>query len=111
MESAQGTTLRTLLDERANAAFVEGGIADTVVTSESNIHFRIAAMHRALVAHDALVSMISLTGAGEGPWQSTLLNAIEKALEGGLISPRESKYLKYFNTEANRAKHDRALPF
>ena len=106
-----GTTLRTLLDDRANGVFVAGGVADTMVSANSGIDERLAKMQRALVAHDALVAMLSLTGADPGVWQSSLVSAIDKAVNDGLVTFREGRYLRYFNSEANAAKHDRMLPF
>ena len=104
-------TLRTLLDGRANGVFVAGGVADTVISPNSSIDERLAKMQRALVAHDALVAMLSLTGADPGVWQSSLVSAIDKAVTDGLVTFHEGRYLRYFNSEANAAKHDRMLPF
>ena len=106
-----GTTLRTLLDHPVDEVFVKGGVADTLVSAKSGIDERLAKMQRALVAHDALVAMLSLTGADPGAWQSSRVSAIDKAVKDGLVTLREDRYLRYFNSEANAAKHDRMLPF
>ncbi len=40
-----------------------------------------------------------------------LADAAWKAHELGLVGERERRNLLFFNREANRAKHDHALPF
>jgi hypothetical protein len=87
------------------------GVADTMISPNSSIDERLAKMQRALVAHDALVAMLSLTGADPGVWQSSLVSAIGKAVNDGLVTFHGGRYLRYFNSEANAAKHDRMLPF
>jgi hypothetical protein len=99
------STLRTLLDARQSEVF--GAVADVVIDTGS-IDNRLAAMHRALVAHDALCAYLASVDV---PMPIvTLIDAIKKATELGLITEREKRWLQYFNFEANRAKH-RGLPF
>ena len=104
-----GTTLRTLLDHPVDEVFVKGGVADTLVSAKSGIDERLAKMQRALVAHDALVTMLFLTCTDPGDWQSSLVKAIDMAENDGLVTAREGKYLRHFNSEANAAKHDHRL--
>ena len=109
-------SLRLYLDERQNEAFADGGIADVLVTSPNGIHARLTALHRALILHDALVQLIKVAtvdydSTERGEFESRLLAAIERALELRLITEREARYCRFFNAEANRAKHDQNLPF
>jgi len=104
-------SLRLYLDERQNDAFADGGIADVLVTSPNGIHARLTAMHRALISHDALVQLIKVASTEGGGFENRLLIAFHRALELRLITEREARYCRFFNAEANRAKHDQNLPF
>ena len=75
------------------------------------IDLRLAAMQRALVAHDALTRILSQVDMPSNELPSTLLDAITIAERLELINKQETKWLKFINQQANRAKHDRALPF
>ena len=97
------TTLRDLLaDDRQNRAFAEMGAADILVNLDA-VHLKINAMHRALVAHEALNHL--LTCVGQTPCQ-TLSEAIAQARASRVITRGEERWLKYFNVEANKAKHN-----
>ena len=97
------TTLRSLLgDRRQDNAFVADGAADILV-DVNVVHVKISAIHRALVAHEALNHL--LTCVGQTSCQ-TLSEAIAQARASRVITPREERWLKYFNVEANKAKHN-----
>jgi hypothetical protein len=100
-------TLRALLDARQNSAFAEGGVADIEVPM-AEVDRRLAAMQRGLVAHDALKQRLQQVGVTP---PDKLADAAWKAHELGLVGERERRNLLFFNREANRAKHDHALPF
>ena len=101
-ENREMTTLRDLLaDDRQNSAFAEMGAADIHVDLDV-VHLKINAIHRALVAHEALNNL--LTCMGKATCQTFQL-AIAKARALMLISPEEQRWLKHFNAEANAAKH------
>ena len=109
-------SLRLYPDERQNDAFADGGIADVLVTSPNGIHARLTALHRALILHDALVQLIKVAtvdynSTEGGEFENRLLIAIQRALELRLITEREARYCRFFNAEANRAKHNQNLPF
>ena len=82
-----------------------------LVTSPDGIHARLTAMHRALILHDALVQMIKAVGVEGGAFENKLVSAIQRALDLNLITEREARHCRFFNVEANRAKHDQNLPF
>ena len=83
-----------------------GTLADFAVDAPG-IDKRIAEIHRALVAHDALCAYLVTVGV---PMPIDKLRvAIDKAWDLGLISWQEVKWLRYFNFKANEAKH-RGLP-
>ena len=108
VESPESTiTLRCFLEKGESDKFDKHGIADIPV-NEFKMDKRLAAMQRALVAHDALTIQLKKVDA-EAP--TTLKDAIAKASELDLIVPEEVRYLKFFNKEANSAKHDLTLPF
>ena len=97
------TTLRVLLgDRRQDNAFVADGAADILV-DVNVVHVKISAIHRALVAHEALNHL--LTCVGQTPCQ-TLSEAIAQARASRVITRGEERWLKYFNVEANKAKHN-----
>ena len=98
--------LRALLYGRATRAFSQGGVADVAIDFD-RVHERLAEMHRALVAHDALLVLLARVGA---PTPSSLLDAIRVAEDLEIISRTEARWLKYYNKSANRAKHE-SLPF
>ena len=104
-------SLRLYLDERQNEAFADGGIADVLVTSPNGIHARLTALHRALILHDALVQLIKVASTEGGEFENSLIIAIHRALELRLITEREARHCRFFNAEANRAKHYQNLPF
>ena len=67
-------------------------------------------MNRGLIAYEALCKLLLTVGSAKTI--STLLEAIDEARRLGLISKQEEKYLRYFNKQANTAKHTIAsLPF
>ena len=103
-------TLRSLLEDRASNAFRTDGVADTQV-DVYEIDLRLAAMQRALVAHDALTRVLCQVDVPVGELPGKLLDAIAKAEGLSVISSKEVKQLKWINREANKAKHDRPLPF
>lgn len=110
------SSLRLYLDERQNAAFAKGGIADVLVSSSNGIHERLTALHRALILHDALVQLIRVATENDGndekkDYEHKLVAAIQRALELRLITEKEARHCRFFNAEANRAKHDQGLPF
>ena len=97
------TTLRGLLGEpRADRAFVADGAADILVDVDV-VHLKINAIHRALVAHEALNHL--LTCVAQTPCR-TLSEAIAQTRASLVITAREERWLKYFNVEANKAKHN-----
>ena len=97
------TTLRVLLGgARQNRAFVPDGAADILVDVNA-VHLKLNAIHRALVAHEALNHL--LTCVGQTPC-STLSEAILQGRAHQVINEREERWLRYFNVEANKAKHN-----
>ena len=109
----RSVTLRPLLDDRALAAFRESTdalqcVADVPVDSYE-IDLRIAAMHRALVAHQAIIKQLSQVGVPDLP--DNLFDSISRAEHLGLLDPREARHLKSMNSDANAAKHGKPLPF
>ena len=97
------TTLRVLLgDRRQDRAFVPDGAADILVDA-APVHYKINAIHRALVAHSALNHC--LTTIDHRPC-GTLSEAIAQARTYQIITAAEQRWLKHFNAEANKAKHD-----
>ena len=97
------SSLRALLDSRyQNVVFKEDGVADVQVNT-ADIETRLAAMHRALVAHAALNQLLELSGAERC---DKLIDAINEAIRRELITHREANWLKHFNTSANEAKHN-----
>ena len=108
--AASNTKLRSLLENNASSVFQADGVADIVVDTYE-IDLRLAAMHRALVAHDALTRMLSRVDVPESELPTKLWDAIQHAERLGLINRQEVRWLKDFNYRANRAKHDRNLPF
>ena len=94
-------TLRQCLEERPSRAFT-GRIADISV-NEDSIHLRLTQIRRALVAHDALCKELANVGYPM-PFNS-FITAIEKATSLGLITITEEGWLRFFNKEANDAKH------
>ena len=95
--------MRVLLgDDRQNKAFVNDGAADILVDVNA-VHLKLNAIHRALVAHEALNHL--LTCVGQTPC-STLSEAIIQGRTHQAINQREERWLKYFNVEANKAKHN-----
>ena len=97
------TTLRGLLGEpRADRAFVADGAADILVDVDV-VHLKINAIHRALVAHEALNHL--LTCVAQTPCR-TLSEAVAQARASLVIIAREERWLKHFNVGANRAKHN-----
>ena len=82
-----------------------------LVTSPNGIHARLTAMHRALILHHALVQLIKAVSTEEGEFENSLVIAIHRALDLHLITKREARHCRFFNAEANRAKHDQSLPF
>jgi len=107
MVSSAKITLRVLLEgKQQNDAFT-GALADLEV-DHSSVHWRIADMNRALVAHDALCMLLAKVDV---PMPiNKLIDAIAKAKELDLITRTEEKWLRYFNWSANQAKHN-GLPF
>ena len=101
-------TLRSLLEHKASEAFAPHGVADIPIDTYE-IDFRLAAMQRALVAHDAINRLLSQVEVVDLP--DKLLDSIVRAEALGLFDPREVRWLKHINMEANKAKHSRALPF
>ena len=96
-------SLRVLLESRyQNLVFTTDGVADVQVNT-ADIETRLAAMHRALVAHAALNQLLELSGADRC---DKLIDAINEALERELITHREAYMLNAFNTMANEAKHN-----
>ena len=107
---AMAESLRALLEPgRQNAAFMKNGVAD-VELPVADIHHRLAAMHRGLVAHDALNQLLEVSGC---PACDKLLDAIASAHTQRIITDVEARWLRYFNKVANDAKHHcmTALPF
>jgi hypothetical protein len=102
----QQLRLRDDLTERASRVFI-GPLADISV-NDNGIHVRLTEIRRALIAHDALCTMLAEVGV---PMPiGKLVDAIAKAYELGMISGREEHWLRYFNRKANEAKHH-GLPF
>ena len=100
-------TLRNVLDNRQSRAF--GCLAD-IPLNHTSIHHKIAEMNRGLIAYEALCKLLLTVGSARPI--SKLLEAIDEARRLGLISKQEEKYLRYFNKQANKAKHTIArLPF
>ena len=97
------TTLRVLLgDSRQDRAFVPLGAANILVDVNA-VHLKINAIHRALVAHEALNHL--LTCMAQSPC-GKFSEAIAQARATLAITAREARWLKHFNAEANQAKHN-----
>ena len=97
------TTLRVLLgDRRQDRALVPDGAADILVDVDA-VHLKINAIHRALVAHEALNHLLTCVGQTAC---STLSEAILQARAHLVITERRELWLRYFNVEANKAKHN-----
>ena len=75
------------------------------------LELRLAAMQRALVAHDALNRRLSQVDVPSTELPDKLMDGITLAERLALISNQEAKCLKWINQEANKAKHGGALPF
>ena len=108
--TAMAESLRALLEPgRQDAAFREGGVADVVLGS-SQVHHKLSAMHRGLVAHDALNASLLVEGISP---RDKLVDAIQCARDRNIITGAEARWLRHFNHLANLAKHlcMRALPF
>ena len=99
-------SLRALMEQRPCKNFVDGGVADIQVPA-LEIDRRLAAIQRGLVAHDALSQLLKTVG-DEPP--DTMVDAINAAYDENLINNTERKWLRYYNNEANQAKHNR-MPF
>ena len=69
------------------------------------IDVRLAAMQRALVAHDALNRALSQVLGADAELPDTLVASISAAESHGIIGTREARWLKHFNKAANKAKH------
>ena len=97
-------TLRVLLNAgREEAAFKQEGVADVEINSVE-VETRLAAMQRAVVAHQALNTLL-LADGGEGAQCDNLLQAIDAAFERELISRREANWFRHYNRVANKAEH------
>ena len=96
-------SLRALMEGRASGSFVAGGIADVEVPALQTDR-RLAAIQRGLVAHDALSQLLRQVGA---PPPDKLWDGISAAYDQKLITKKERNWLRFYNNEANRAKHDR----
>ena len=78
------------------------GAADILV-DVNVVHVKISAIHRALVAHEALnhlLTCMAQSPCGEFP------EAIAHARATLVITGREARWLKHFDAEANQAKHN-----
>jgi hypothetical protein len=103
ISAMETTTLRSLLgDRRQDNAFVADGAADILV-DVNVVHVKISAIHRALVAHEALNHL--LTCMAQSPC-GKFSEAIAQARATLVITAREARWLKHFNAEANQAKHN-----
>ena len=95
--------MRVLLgDTRQDRAFVPDGAADILVDVDA-VHLKINARHRALVAHEALNHL--LTCVAQTPCRR-LSEVIAQARASLVITAGEERWLKHFNVEANKAKHN-----
>ena len=96
-------TLRSLFgDTRQDKACVADGAADILVDVNA-VHMKISAIHRALVAHEALNHL--LTCMDQSPC-GKFSEAIAQTRATLAITAKEERWLKYFNVEANNAKHN-----
>lgn len=109
-QSQQTISLRTLLSQEQDKAFPQHGIADVPVAAYE-IDLRLAAMQRALVAHDALNRALSQVLGADAELPDKLLTSISVAESHGIIGAREAGWLKHFNKAANKAKHSAGWPF
>jgi hypothetical protein len=101
-------TLRLYLEEEANARFpastdARPSVADVPVDSYE-IDLRLAAMKRALVAHQALNNFLSRVGVDDLP--KSLISSIETAEALDIVSHPEGRWLRHINKAANQAKHE-----
>ena len=96
-------SLRALLEPNQSNKFKTDGVADYQVNT-ADIDLRLAAIHRALVAHQALNSAIQEI-AGEDAKRDKLIDAIEECLRLECITGQEARWLRHFNQKANEAKH------
>ena len=105
--ASQAITLRPFLDEHISMHFVstaqQPSVADTPIMSH-DIDVRLAKMRRALIAHQALNTMLDKVGVVDLP--RYLIKSIEKAEDFGLVSYEEGRWLRHINDSANDAKHD-----
>ena len=88
-------------DRRQDNAFVADGAADILV-DVNVVHVKISAIHRALVAHEALNHL--LTCMAQSPC-GKFPEAIAQARATLVISRGEERWSKHFNAEANKAEH------
>ena len=96
------STLRALLESgRQHNAFTEEGIADVLISS-TEIEKKLAAIHRALVAHVVLNTMLGTQAVNQ---HEQFLDAMKAATEHEVITRREARWLKSFSRAANAAKH------
>ena len=105
------TTLRDCLDDdRQKAAFDNEPVANVPVSCQSLDH-RLAAMQRGIIAHQALLELLTQVGVAEEKLPRTLRDAISEAAKLSIIGRNAKRWLLNFNDQANRAKHDANLPF
>ena len=100
---AMAASLRALLEENQSRIFKNDGVADYLIDTV-DIDARLAAIHRALVAHQALNKALREIG-GEDAQRDKLLDAIQECLQLECITSHEARWLKHFNNAANEAKH------
>ena len=96
-------SLRALLESNQSRIFKTDGVADYLIDT-ADIDARLAAIHRALVAHQALNQALREI-RGEDGQRDKFLDAIQQCLEEQCITNAEARWLKHFNNRANEAKH------
>ena len=85
------TTLRDCLDgDGQEMAFKHEPVADVRVSRQS-IDYRLAAMQRGIIAHQALLQLLKEVGVPEQDLPSTLRDAIGKARELEIIGPKATR--------------------
>ena len=100
-------TLRMFLNTKANAVFLQEGVADVKVDRQE-VDSSLSDMIIGVVAHRAINQGLSHIMA-QTP--SKLLDSIVLAEKERIISHKEARWLKHINDQANKAKHESVMPF
>jgi hypothetical protein len=101
-------TLRPLLELDASAAFHPPESVADVKVEEREMSLRLAKMQRAIVAHAALCKALANFGVSRPEMPGRLKDAIAKAKGLHILTDTQARWLLFFNSQANEAKHELA---